>query len=90
MGFHDQKKLCVVPLIKIFRMHHRYGTGNPLDQALELLFLFFLGGGRARSLGKVTKRHEGQLVAKNALKVDSGLRVSRPNSKRAGNGLGVI
>ena len=46
-----------------------------------------------RPLGKVTKRHQGHLVVKNVLKVDNGLKVSRPNPKRAGNGisgLGVI
>ena len=38
-------------------------------------------------LGKVTKGHQGQLMVKNTLKVDIGLRVSQPNLKRAGNGL---
>ena len=43
--------------------------------------------GTLRPLGKVTKQHQGQLVVKNILKVDNGLRASRPNPKRAGNGL---
>ena len=47
--------------------------------------------GGTRPLGKVTKNHEVQLVViKNALKVDNGLRVSRPNPKGAGDGLGLI
>ena len=34
--------------------------------------------------------YQGQLVVKNAMKVDTGLRASRPNPKRAGNDLGEI
>ena len=34
-----------------------------------------------RPLGKVTKRDQGQLVVKDALKVDNLLRASRPNPK---------
>ena len=40
-----------------------------------------------RPLGKVTKRHQGQIVVKNALKVDNNLRASRLKPERAGNGL---
>ena len=46
--------------------------------------------GALRPLGKVIKRHQGQLVVKNILKVDNSLRASRPNPKRAGNGLSEI
>ena len=52
---------------------------------------FVLGKmGALRSLGKLTKGHQGQIVVKNALKVKNGLRVSRPNPKRASSGLGEI
>ena len=47
---------------------------------LELGFLFL--GGALKPLGKVTKGHQGQLVVKNALQVDNGLRASRPNPKK--------
>ena len=32
-----------------------------------------------RPLGKVTKKHQGQVVVNNTLKVDNGLRASRSN-----------
>ena len=52
----------------------------------KFCFVFLIGG--LRSLGKVTKREQGQIVVKNALKAGKGLRASRPNPKSVGNGLG--
>ena len=48
---------------------------------------FFFELGALRSLGKVTKRHQGQLVVKNSLKVNNSLRAARSNLKRTGSGL---
>ena len=57
-------------------------------------YLFFILGnwghsGHWTKLQK-TKGHHGQLVVKNTLKVDNGLRTSKPNQKRAGSGLGGL
>ena len=59
---------------------------NPLNKPRTVptrprirIFVFW---GALKPLGKVTKGHQGQLVVKNALKVDNGLRASRPNPKK--------
>ena len=46
--------------------------------------------GAPKSLGKLTKRYQGQIMVKNTLKVVNSLGALRPNPKRAGNGIGGL